>query len=201
MRLQVRFQPRVRCSFNLQLFPWDVQTCLFYVAVTNIEYTNVDLSGSSIGTYNTHLHLEEYSLTNLTLCEDKELGSMVVTIVLKRRSVQYLWDSYLPTFLLLAIGYSTLFLPVAPFNDRGTMSLTALLVLVALFTDSLAALPGTSYNTHIDTWYIFSMAYLALIIATHVITPNREILRRSRLFFALAFAIFLFFYIFHILTY
>lgn len=201
MRLQVRFQPRIRCNFNLQLFPWDVQTCLFYLTVTNIEHTNVNLNGSSVETYTKNLHLEEYSLTNLTLAEDKTIGSMVITIALERHSGQYLWDSYLPTFLLLAIGYSTLFLPVVPFNDRGTMSLTSLLVLVALFTDSLASLPGTSYNTHIDTWYIFSMAYLGLIIATHIISPNGGVLRRSRLFFALAFGVFLFFYIFTILTY
>lgn len=48
------------------------------------------------------------------------------------------------------------------------MSLTSLLALIALYSESLAALPSTSYLKHVDIWFIFSIAFLAAIVVVHV---------------------------------
>lgn len=168
LSVNIFMQPKVRCNYNLHLFPWDTQHCSFDIELTNVLGNGLNLTESSKVGIKKYLGVEGYSIEELTMAQvQKQLS---ISLVLKRQSMQYLWDSYLPTALLLAIGYGTLFLPVEPFNDRGTLSLTTLLVLVALYTDSATSLPTTSYNTLMDTWYIFFMVFLALIVATHLFT-------------------------------
>lgn len=70
------------------------------------------------------------------------------------------------------LRYSTLFLSAALFNERGTMSLTTLLVFISLYTDTTSSLPSTAYHKHIDLWFIFSITYLSLIIITHLATSS-----------------------------
>lgn len=165
--LSVLMQSTARCPFKLHLFPWDTQHCFLRISFKGIG-ADYELGKKSKIERLNNLELEGYSVENLTM---KRKGRHVrISFVLQRVPTQYLWDSYLPSLLLLAIGYGTLFLPVEPFNDRGTISLTTLLVLVALYTDSASSLPSISYNSHIDIWYIFSMVFLALIVATHLLT-------------------------------
>ncbi|MPC44567.1 Ligand-gated ion channel 50 [Portunus trituberculatus] len=172
LRKTVQLQPVVRCNFNLLLFPWDVQVCSFNIIVVNIHAQGMRFNRSSRAVYKDGLVLEEYLLNNMTLVPGEDGNTASITLVLERRYQKYLWDTFLPSASLLIIGYGTLFLPAESFSDRGTMSLTSLLVLVALYTDSLDTLPTIPYNTLMDIWYIFSIAFLGLIIATHLCTSK-----------------------------
>lgn len=95
-----------------------------------------------------------------------------VSFQLARRIDHELWATYVPTSLLLGICYGTLFIPLENFSDRGTISLTTMLVLISLYTDSQSNLPATSYNKHIDLWYLFIIFYMSLIIAVHLATSQ-----------------------------
>lgn len=172
LRKVVQLQPVVRCNFNLLLFPWDVQVCSFNITVVNIHEQGMRFNKSSRAVYKDGLVLEQYVLNNMTLVLGEDGNTASITLVLQRRCQKYLWDTFLPSASLLIIGYGTLFLPAESFSDRGTMSLTSLLVLVALYTESLDTLPAIPYNTHMDIWYIFSIAFLGLIIATHLCTSK-----------------------------
>ncbi|KAK4321037.1 hypothetical protein Pmani_008145 [Petrolisthes manimaculis] len=71
--------------------------------------------------------------------------------------------------------YGTLFLPVESFPERGGMSLTTLLVLISLYTETASTLPKTPYLKLIDIWFVFNIVYLSLIITTHLVacrTPS-----------------------------
>lgn len=174
LRLTVQMQPIIRCNFDLLKFPWDIQVCAFNVSITNVQKNNSDFTlASRVKNLQSHA-LEEYILDDVSGAAVNKSNTYTVSLKLERRYQQYICDTYLPSALLLAIGYGTLFLPVEPFNDRGTMSLTTLLVLVALYTDSRSELPGTAYSTHSDIWYIFSMVYLGSITAMHLFTASES---------------------------
>ncbi|ROT77020.1 putative neuronal pentraxin-2-like [Penaeus vannamei] len=190
LRLLIHLQPEVRCTFNFQWFPWDEQICLFNLSLVNLDQRNMKPQETSDAIATSRLILEEYTVTNLSLFQHEGATSRTVLVQLKRHSLQYAYDSYFPTALLLALGYGTLFLPAEPFNDRGTMSLTTLLVLVALYTDSLRSLPDVNYNTYLDVWYIFSMAYLSLIVATHIVSRGPKVLLYSQLLFGVGLVVF-----------
>ena len=74
--------------------------------------------------------------------------------------------------------YGTLHLPAEFFNERGTMSLTTLLVFISLYTEMSSSLPKTSYVKHIDLWYMFSLTYLSLIITIHLATCTMALSNR-----------------------
>lgn len=190
LRLLIHLQPEVRCTFNFQWFPWDEQICLFNLSLVNLDQRNMKPQETSDAITTSRLILEEYTVTNLSLFQHEGATSRTVLVQLKRHSLQYAYDSYFPTALLLALGYGTLFLPAEPFNDRGTMSLTTLLVLVALYTDSLRSLPDVNYNTYLDVWYIFSMAYLSLIVATHIVSRGPKLLLYSQVLFGVGLVVF-----------
>lgn len=192
LRFDVHLQPQVRCTFNFQWFPWDEQICLINLMITNMDQMEPQETSDAI--FTKQLDLEEYSIANLTLFHNNETKSKTIRIHLKRYSMQYVYDSYFPTALLLLLGYGTFFLPMAPLSDRGTMSLTTLLVLVALYTDSLHALPDVNYNTYLDNWYIFSMAYLSLIVASHIMARGSRFLSYCKVIFGAGFLIFVIVY-------
>lgn len=54
------------------------------------------------------------------------------------------------------------------------MSLTTLLVLIALYSDASAALPKTSYIKLIDIWFVFGISFLSLIISVHLATCKTD---------------------------
>nr|XP_027219226.1 uncharacterized protein LOC113811642 [Penaeus vannamei] len=66
----------------------------------------------------------------------------------------YLANSYLPSFLLVVISYSTFYFRLEDFNERIMVSITAMLVLVALFSQTSSTILKTTYLKLIDIWYM-----------------------------------------------
>lgn len=77
------------------------------------------------------------------------------------------------------LRYGTLFLPAEFFSERGTMSLTTLLVFISLYTETSSTLPSTSYIKRIDIWFVFSIVYLTLIIMFHLVTCTSALIATS----------------------
>ena len=65
----------------------------------------------------------------------------------------HLLNSYLTSFLIVIISYGTFFFHVNDFAERMMVSLTALLVLTALFTEANENSIQTPYLKLIDVWY------------------------------------------------
>ena len=76
---------------------------------------------------------------------------------MKRKIINELLTSYLPSVLILVIVYSTNFFKPAFFEAIIATNLTSLLVLATLFISISKSLPPTSYVKMIDVWLIFSL--------------------------------------------
>ena len=77
-------------------------------------------------------------------------------IVLKRRLMNELLTTYLPTILILIIVYITNFFKTFFFEAVVTVNLTALLVLTTHFVSVSGSLPPTAYVKMVDLWLIFA---------------------------------------------
>ena len=77
-------------------------------------------------------------------------------IVLKRRLMNELLTTYLPTILILIIVYITNYFKTFFFEAVVTVNLTALLVLTTLFISVSGSLPATAYVKMVDLWLIFA---------------------------------------------
>ena len=111
-------------------------------------------------------------------------NKMYISFTFYRTVPFHVVSSYLPTFLLHWISYGTMFIRYDNFQDRGSMSLTTLLVLISLYSETITLLPVTSYIKFIKIWYLFSISYLSGIIAVHLITNDITITKVAKLGFS-----------------
>ena len=77
-------------------------------------------------------------------------------LVLKRRIINELLTTYLPSILILAIVYATNYFKPFFFEAVVTVNLTSLLVLTTLFISVSGKLPPTAYVKMVDIWLIFA---------------------------------------------
>ena len=102
-------------------------------------------------------------------------------IVLKRRIINELLTTYLPTVLILIIVYTTNYFKSFFFEAVVTVNLTALLVLTTLFISVSGSLPPTAYVKMIDLWLIFaqSIPFFEVLLHTSMdmmrVDDDREI--------------------------
>ena len=83
-------------------------------------------------------------------------SGILMTVVLKRRILNELLTTYLPSLLILTIVYATNFFKDFFFEAVVTVNLTSQLVLTTLFISVSGALPKTAYIKMIDIWLIFA---------------------------------------------
>merc|ERR1719468_1028089 len=87
--------------------------------------------------------------------ENPEAG-IEVKLTLKRRLLNEIMTTYLPTTLVLVIVYATNFFKDFFFETVISVNLTALLVLTTLFVNVSSYLPKTAYLKMIDIWLLFA---------------------------------------------
>ena len=106
---------------------------------------------------------QKRSMTMFNIIEEKiehidknnTRDGMQVVITLKRKFVNDLLTTYLPTILLILITYCTTFFKENYFEAALGANLTIMLVMTTIFTDVSQSLPMTAYIKLIDLWLIF----------------------------------------------
>merc|ERR1719422_472168 len=88
-------------------------------------------------------------------------------LVMKRRIMNELLTSYLPSVLILAIVYATNFFKPFFFEAIVATNLTSQLVLTTLFISVSKSLPPTAYVKMIDIWLIFSQLIPFIEVLLH----------------------------------
>ena len=91
-----------------------------------------------------------------------------MVIILKRRIMNEILTTYLPTFLILTMVYATNFFKPFFFESVISVNLTALLVLTTLFISVSGGLPPTAYVKMVDIWLIFSLSIPFLEVLLHM---------------------------------
>ena len=76
-------------------------------------------------------------------------------MVLKRKFVSELMTTFFPSFLLLAITFSTTFFKPFFFEAALGVNLTTMLVMTTIFISKMESLPPTSDIKMIDLWLVF----------------------------------------------
>ena len=96
-----------------------------------------------------------FTITDLKLENSKDQVHMMIS--LKRKIQTEMLTTYLPTLLLLAISYATIYFKPVYFEASLTVNLTIMLVMTTIFTSKIAELPPTSDTKMIDIWLIFCL--------------------------------------------
>ena len=99
-------------------------------------------------------------------------------LILKRRIINELLTSYLPSILLIFISYSTTFFRPFYFEASVTVNLATMLMMTTIFIAVMDKLPSTAYIKMIDIWLIFGQL---IPFARVVITTLMEQLREGQM--------------------
>ena len=88
-----------------------------------------------------------------------ENGGVRMTIVLKRKIMNEMMTTYLPSVLLILITYATTFFKPYFFEAALSVNLTTMLVMTTIFMTVMQMLPATAYVKMIDVFLIFGQLY------------------------------------------
>ena len=78
----------------------------------------------------------------------------MLEVVFKRRLMNEILTTYLPSTLLILITYATTYFPTFFFEAAVTVNLTTMLVMTTIFISVMEKLPPTSYVKLVDIWLI-----------------------------------------------
>ena len=89
-------------------------------------------------------------------------------IVFKRRLMNEVLTTYLPTLLLFLIVYATTKFKPFFFEAALTVNLSTMLVITTLFISVMNKLPPTSYIRMIDVWLVFGqlLPFVEVVLIT-----------------------------------
>ena len=98
-----------------------------------------------------------------------------MTIVLKRKIMNEMMTTYLPSVLLILITYATTFFKPYFFEAALSVNLTTMLVMTTIFMTVMQMLPATAYVKMIDIFLIFGQLYpFSEVVLLTIMEYHRE---------------------------
>ena len=177
---------RIPCRFNLRKYPFASQECSLTFNVETQSSMTLKRSWSSFERV-AKIRLPERTIVGeyiLVDCYVAEFTHRSVTLFFKFAPFYsyHLLSSFFTSLLIVLISYATFLFQTEDFNERIMVSLTALLVLTALFTQSNLGTVQTSYFKLLDIWYasLITFTFLNVICVTGLNTWQHK-LRKSAL--------------------
>ncbi|XP_068232230.1 uncharacterized protein [Palaemon carinicauda] len=163
------------CDFGLYRYPFDTQTCVIIMKLASADMEVIDLKNPSV-VYSGSTDLPKYEIKNVHILMLPRDGyaTLEVTFDLERRWSLLVLTVFVPTFLLLSIGYGTLYISIQAFQVRAIMTLTTLLVLYTMFNQVSSALPDTAYIKLVDMWFFFCIFLIFSVVIIHIVVERLE---------------------------
>ena len=108
---------------------------------------------------NENKDLTLFVIKDWSLTTNEETGGVKMTIILKRKIMNEMMTTYLPTALLMCVTYATAFFKPYYFEAALSVNLTTMLVITTIFMTVMQMLPATAYVKMIDIFLIFGQLY------------------------------------------
>ena len=145
-----------QCIFNLQKYPFDMQTCSIDMAMGPLDWRSVRLISDQLN-MKQNLEMSIFSIKDWRFEEETDSyvkSTLRMTMILKRKITSELMTTYFPTLLLTAITFATTFFKPFFFEAALSVNLTTMLVMTTIFISKMESLPNTSDIKMIDSWLI-----------------------------------------------
>lgn len=175
-----QFDVTLRSEFDLRSFPFDeqrlqikIESFAFPASELLLEPDPQQMKAARLRLPQWQVGELQWSVTNVEDDLEREKYSrLTVSLPIARKPGFYIWQVFVPLFILILIASTVFFLPASDLSDRISVITTSLLTAVALSYTVRADLPKISYLTTIDrlfvTTYVFFGAKIAgMLIIRH----------------------------------
>ena len=154
-------------------YPFDTQKCPIQVRIRGNFKNQFVLNwlkspiieDMDLTQYNVHQYLEYENHTSPTT-------TIGVEIILCRKLSYHIFNTYIPTLILVMIAGYTLFIDFSHFEVSIMIALTSMLVTYTLFQSISHHLPHTSYMKMIDIWLFGGLIFPFFIITILVLMDS-----------------------------
>ncbi len=147
------------CEFRMVVYPFDTQRCSAIFIMKGNSGKFIQLLAAEINYLGpidlTQYFVEDYTIDEITI--PPEIGAVKVELTFGRRILSTILTTYLPTFLICLVSFSTNYFKGFFFEAIVTVNLTSLLVLTTLFISVSSSLPETSYIKMMDVWLLMCL--------------------------------------------
>ncbi|XP_037776717.1 gamma-aminobutyric acid receptor subunit beta-like [Penaeus monodon] len=171
IRTSRKYTATFACTFNFFYYPFNTDFCkmIFRVNRNNKPYVKLIRFGPGV-TYDHKDKLNEFFIGRMrmvTYNSQEPYSGQQVIVEMKHLYGSQILTMFVPTTIISLIGYGTFFFKWYDFTNRIMVSLTVLLVLTQLFSQTSVMLPKTSYFKLIDIWFFGSITYTFVVIVVH----------------------------------
>ncbi len=202
-----RFIGHIRQQFDFKRFPFDVQDwviTLFYSGVSEFRFVPdqeyqglMDANNPSISSWQIDYLGQKASLiTNFGF----PIQALEITYILRRDPVFYIWKVVIPIVLVVLMSWSVFWINPTNISAQLTVSVTAILTLIAFQFSVAQLMPPLPYLTKLDKFTTGADIFVFLAFVETIITSYSEDHHRlkvavaidyySRFIFPIAFAVF-----------
>ncbi|KAK4326156.1 hypothetical protein Pmani_003302 [Petrolisthes manimaculis] len=169
------------CQFDPLAFPFDVQLCVVPVEVVG---NSPQVAKQFLRAYSQTMTLPVYRCRPIrcTYNKSQERVTLVeVAVLLERRNEAYLLSALGPCLVLGLLGHlSFVAFSINEFNERASTALSLLIVVAALFSQSVSTLPSSASPKAIDVWFFYFILRFFLFFVFHCLVEfQRRRYRRS----------------------
>ena len=155
---------RLGCKFYLKMYPFDSQICSIELDEPNFNAQYI-LKWAEQPRITGNIDLTQYEVfPNVQYKINSSLNIINVNIRLRRKLSSHIFNTYVPTLCLIAIGGFTLFIDFSHFEATIMVALTTMLVIYTLHQSISATLPATAYMKMIDIWLFGGLVVPFVII-------------------------------------
>ena len=154
--LQAVYELEFRCTYNLENYPFDIQKCYIDLdigldQVDYLELTRGNLTNKGVD------NLVQFQTSNFQLIQLENGRILRCSFEFKRIPFFYLWITFFPTFCIVVMSLTTLFIHEKHFDSTLMVALTCMLVLYTLYQGIMDHMPATAYLKFMDYWLIFCL--------------------------------------------
>ena len=172
LRYSREYKMDFECDFNLELYPFDTQTCTVALDIPDFFNDYMDLIPLETGNFGT-AELEQFWVTNVSLQSFGNNTDVKCMIHLKRIPWYHVATTYAPILCIFIMVLVTLFIDQSHFEATVMVSVTSMLVMYTLFQSITLSMPSTAYMKLMDYWLFFG---LILPFIVFIILVSTELL-------------------------
>ena len=151
------YTKRFQCQYDFQLYPFDTQTCTIRMDASADDLNIVKLVPNKLAMNEsldlTLFEIKSWSLEFTKAAHEEEGVSMKMN--LKRKVMNELLTTFLPSILLMIITFTTTFFKPFFFEAALGVNLTTMLMMTTISIGKMQTLPTTAYIRMIDVWLVF----------------------------------------------
>eukprot|EP00092_Neocalanus_flemingeri_P018558 GFUD01020095.1.p1 GENE.GFUD01020095.1~~GFUD01020095.1.p1 ORF type:complete len:373 (-),score=101.77 GFUD01020095.1:109-1227(-) len=183
IRLSSRFNFDVACPMNFSKYPVDDQTCLVMFESFSYKASQLNMTWDpnkkahnipkvELAQFKYHIHREPYTTKEYT----EPFAGLLLRIHLVRQIDFHIIQTYLPSTILVILGYLVLFLPAKTVPGRIGLGMMTYLTLTTMNSSNKSMLPQVSYMTFMDIWVITCILF---VFTTNVVSIIEIVMLKS----------------------